>query len=286
MKSKTRFLFLALTMIAVLLPFSASTQNVGTRLESTALNGTRLTYYQRPNMGQCEADCVNNPRCKGYTWIQAGTYSRNDPAMCYLMAEVTGTVAARGHTSAVKGTTGGGNSGTGATNMGGREANISLNGNYLTYHPRSSVGECETDCANNPTCKGYTWIQAGTYKPTDQAMCYLYSAVTGRVSARGHISAVKGTTGGNGGGGGGGAAISAFKLEGSWQFHQQCKGSPWELLIGFKATSDTTFEGGFENGNGLIKNGRVSGNQITFTRVIYGDQVQQHLGTLVNEGGL
>ena len=93
MKSKTRFLFLALTMIAVLLPFSASTQNVGTRLESTALNGTRLTYYQRPNMGQCEADCVNNPRCKGYTWIQAGTYSRNDPAMCYLMAEVTGQPA-------------------------------------------------------------------------------------------------------------------------------------------------------------------------------------------------
>jgi hypothetical protein len=109
-------------------------------------------------------------------------------------------------------------------------------------------------------------------------MCYLMSAVTGRYSARGHFSGVKGTAGG------GGATISAYKLEGHWDYHQRCKG-PWTPLMGIKPTSDTTFEGGFENGNGAIKDGRVSGNQITFTRVIYGDQVQKHWGTLVNEGG-
>jgi hypothetical protein len=187
---------------------------------------------------------------------------------------------------------GGGRSGewvltrSGGASLGAREDNTALNGTRLTYYQRPDFNQCQADCANNANCKGFTWIQAGTYNANDAAMCYLMSAVTGRYSARGHFSGVKGDGGGTGGGGGGGATISAYKLEGSWQFNQQCKG-PWGLLIGIKPTSDTTFEGGFENGNGTIKDGRISGNQITFTRVIYEplNQVQSHWGTLVNEGG-
>lgn len=89
----------------------------------------------------------------------------------------------------------------GAANL---EQNTALNGKNLTYYPRGTVQQCESDCDGNQNCKGFTWIQAGTYKPGDAAMCYLLSAVTGRSSARGHISGVKGggttTTGGTTGG--------------------------------------------------------------------------------------
>jgi hypothetical protein len=87
-----------------------------------------------------------------------------------------------------------------AQGFGAREDNTALNGTTLTYYPRPSVDQCQSDCANNGNCRGFTWIQAGTYNPRDSAMCYLISAVTGRASARGHISAVKGGGGGNGGG--------------------------------------------------------------------------------------
>lgn len=160
--------------------------------------------------------------------------------------------------------------------FGALEENTSLEGTRLTYYQRPSVGQCQADCANNPNCKGFTWIQAGTYNANDAAMCYLLSAVTGRATARGHISGVKGAAGGGGG------AISASSLKGFWQWHA-CN-DEYGLLMGIEPTSDTTFEGGFENGNGTIKNGRVNGNQITFTRVI-GDVVQHYSGQLVNEGG-
>ncbi len=104
MTFKTGLLTCALT-IAFILLFSprANTQGlVGAREDHTALNGTRLTYYQQPNFGQCQIDCANNAKCKGFTWIQAGTYNKGDAAMCYLMAEVTGRAPARGHFSEVK----------------------------------------------------------------------------------------------------------------------------------------------------------------------------------------
>jgi hypothetical protein len=159
--------------------------------------------------------------------------------------------------------------------LGATEANTALDGTRLTYYPRPTFSQCQTDCANNANCKGFTWIQAGTYNANDAAMCYLLSAVTGRYSARGHYSAVKAATGGG--------TISAYSLKGFWQWHA-CN-DEFGMLIGIEPKSDTTFEGGFENGNGMIKNGRVNGDQITFTRVIYGDQVQHYSGRLVNEGG-
>lgn len=78
-----------------------------------------------------------------------------------------------------------------AQTLGAAEANTALTGTRLTYYPRPSGGQCQADCANNPNCQGYTWIQAGTYNPNDAAMCYLMSAVTGRSAARGHYSAFK-----------------------------------------------------------------------------------------------
>lgn len=71
------------------------------------------------------------------------------------------------------------------------EVGVALNGTNLRYYPRPSAAQCQADCAATPQCRGSTWIQAGTYKPSDPAMCYLLSAVTGRSQARGHVSLVK-----------------------------------------------------------------------------------------------
>ncbi len=73
----------------------------------------------------------------------------------------------------------------------GVEVGVALNGTNLTYYPRPSAAECQADCAANPRCQGSTWIAAGTYKPSDAAMCYLLSVVTSKNQARGHISLVK-----------------------------------------------------------------------------------------------
>lgn len=109
MTNNIRLLTLTLvTVVVLLLPLLASTQGFGALEENTSLNGTRITYYQRPSVGQCQADCANNPNCKGFTWIAAGTYNANDAAMCYLMSAVTGRATARGHISGVKATGGGG----------------------------------------------------------------------------------------------------------------------------------------------------------------------------------
>jgi|GEM_PF-4575012 len=64
--------------------------------DQTALDGTRLTYYPRDNVEQCQADC------RGFTLIKAGTYNPGDAAMCYLLSAVTKRIPARGHVSGVK----------------------------------------------------------------------------------------------------------------------------------------------------------------------------------------
>lgn len=103
MRLNIQLLSLTLTVaLALLLPPIASTQSFGARESNTGYDGTRLTYYQRGSADQCQADCANNPNCKGYTWIQAGTYNANDAAVCYLMSSVIGRTSARGHFSAVK----------------------------------------------------------------------------------------------------------------------------------------------------------------------------------------
>lgn len=69
--------------------------------------------------------------------------------------------------------------------------NISFNGTRITYYPRPSFEQCESDCAKMENCKGFTWIRPGAYNPGDSAMCYLMSAVTDRVSHSCCISAVR-----------------------------------------------------------------------------------------------
>ena len=56
---------------------------------NTSLNGSRITYYQRPSFALCQADCAGNANCKGLTWIRPGAYNPSDPGMCYLMSAVT-----------------------------------------------------------------------------------------------------------------------------------------------------------------------------------------------------
>lgn len=176
------------TLTAALVPLHAETaapQDIGAVEDGTALQGTNLTYYAA-DFGRCQADCANNGQCRGFTWIRAGTYNPGDPAMCYLMANVTGRGAARGHVSVVKG------SGGGAVGGGGREEGTALQGTNLTYYAKPDFAGCQADCAGNPQCKGFTWIAPGTYSAGDPAMCYLMASVTGRSPARGHVSMVGG----------------------------------------------------------------------------------------------
>jgi hypothetical protein len=69
--------------------------------------------------------------------------------------------------------------------------NTSLNGSRITYYQRTSFALCEADCAANANCKGLAWIRPGAYNPGDPGMCYLLSAVTGRVPHPCCIAAVR-----------------------------------------------------------------------------------------------
>ena len=67
-----------------------------------SLQGTNLTYYRGTTAVQCQADCDANHKCKAYTLIRAGAYNPNDPPMCYLISEVTGSAASSCCISAIK----------------------------------------------------------------------------------------------------------------------------------------------------------------------------------------
>lgn len=69
--------------------------------------------------------------------------------------------------------------------------NMTFEGSRITYYPRTSFELCQSDCAGNANCKGLTWIRPGAYNPGDPGMCYLMSAVTGRVPHACCISAVR-----------------------------------------------------------------------------------------------
>jgi hypothetical protein len=63
-----------------------------TVLNNITFNGSRITYYPRPSFGQCQADCLGNASCRGFTWIRPGAYNPGDSAMCYLMSALTARV--------------------------------------------------------------------------------------------------------------------------------------------------------------------------------------------------
>lgn len=67
----------------------------------------------------------------------------------------------------------------------------SLVGENLTYYRGTTPGRCQSDCEENPECKGFTFIRKGAYNPNDPPMCYLASKVTGESSHSCCISAVK-----------------------------------------------------------------------------------------------
>lgn len=69
---------------------------------NASLQGTNLTYYRGTTAEQCKADCDKNPKCKAFTLIRAGAYNPNDPPMCYLASEVTGSVPSTCCISAIK----------------------------------------------------------------------------------------------------------------------------------------------------------------------------------------
>lgn len=256
--------------IALVLVSSLYGQAFGPSENGVSLEGTRLTYYPRPAFAQCSTDCANNGNCKGFTWIAAGTYKAADPAMCYLMSAVTGRVPAKGHTSAVKGA-------PAPPPVAGTETGVALTGTNLRYYPSPGVAQCQADCVKEVNCKGFSLIAAGTYKPSDPPMCYLLSAVTGKSQAKGYTSGVKqaGTPPPP-------PPPSGVDIKGMWQWHS-CN-DEYAMLIGFSSLDGGgNFTGGFENGNGEIKNGTLRGDRIEFDRV--SGWTQHYSGQMVNAGG-
>ena len=71
---------------------TASPKPVFSILNNTSFNGSRITYYPRASVAQCQADCAGNSNCKGFTWVRPGAYKAGDSAMCYLMSAVTAKV--------------------------------------------------------------------------------------------------------------------------------------------------------------------------------------------------
>ncbi len=72
------------------------------RYEAASLTGENLTYYRGTTPEQCQSDCGNNQKCKGFTYIRAGAYNAGDPPMCYLASVVTGAAPHSCCISAVK----------------------------------------------------------------------------------------------------------------------------------------------------------------------------------------
>jgi hypothetical protein len=251
--------------LALMFVSSIYAQTLGPSEREVQLQGSRLTYYPRPALTQCQADCANNPNCQGVTWINAGTYQPSDPAMCYLLSAVTGRSPARGHISAVKD----------ASTPAGAEAGVYLNGTRLTYYQRPAFAQCQADCANNPNCQGFTWINAGTYQPSDAAMCYLLSEVTGRSPARGHFSGVKQVSAGTGG-----AGTTPMLVKGDWNF-KCCDDTGYQTLI-IATQTGATFTGSFEGSSGRIT-GQIQGTSIVFDNVYPdGSGSQHYVGQLIN----
>lgn len=60
------------------------------RIDNASLNGENLTYYRGTTPEQCQEDCDKEKACRGFTYIRAGAYNPNDPAMCYQASKVTG----------------------------------------------------------------------------------------------------------------------------------------------------------------------------------------------------
>jgi hypothetical protein len=56
---------------------------------NTSINeGERITYYGGTTREACQDDCLKNPDCRAYTFINAGAFNPGESQMCYLMSEV------------------------------------------------------------------------------------------------------------------------------------------------------------------------------------------------------
>jgi hypothetical protein len=58
------------------------------------------------------------------------------------------------------------------------ENNINRGGSdYRNYETGADPGQCRTDCANDPTCRAFTWVRPGIQG--SKAQCWLKSAAPG-----------------------------------------------------------------------------------------------------------
>ena len=256
------------------------------------LNGTTLTYYQRPDQAQCHVDCVNNPNCRGATWIQAGTYNPRDAAMCYQLSGVSSRFAKGGHVSMVKTVALPGAGGDGVFRPpqvnGMAVDNCAVWGNNCGWGGAHQFCQAQGFAAarsfqlNRP---GRTYV-LGTRQVCQGAQCVGFSEVVcmsgatpvaGRQPAAPAVPVVPVAPV---------APVApvppATPLSGQWQWAATCPEASWGGLLGIGTlAADGSFKGGFENGNGDLQ-GRASGERIEFLRTLGG--LQQRWSAVLSAG--
>lgn len=176
MRNKTlAFCAVSLLMISP----AAKSQGFGAREDGVSYTGTNLTYYPAPTFEKCQTDCANNGNCKGFSWIQAGTYTPRDPAMCYLVSAITGRTAARGHYSAVK-IAGGGGTPTPVVGANGFTAEDGTNRHGSDYKSfdlaQPNYALCRDACVGDANCRAYTYLKPGAQGQAN-GRCFLKSEI-------------------------------------------------------------------------------------------------------------
>lgn len=65
----------------------------------TVLQGILMSTHRRDQINLCQLDCLNNPNCKGYSWVHQPA---NMTSTCHLFSSVTARSRARFYVSGLK----------------------------------------------------------------------------------------------------------------------------------------------------------------------------------------
>jgi hypothetical protein len=130
-----------------------------------------------PRLELCENACAKDAQCKAYTYVKPGIQGPH--ARCWLKSSVPNSLANSCCISRVK-------EGTGSTRsgFGPRVDNTTFSGaTNIRFFGVNDIAECETACAADPQCRGYSLVKRGAYESNpNNAVCYLLSSLGQRVN--------------------------------------------------------------------------------------------------------
>lgn len=193
-------------------------------------DGTTLTYYRGTTAEQCRADCDKNPGCAAFTFIKAGAFGPNDPAMCYLMSEVKKVTPSSCCVTAIKNESDGGSRSARNTNRN-RTTPTRPQVEALPADADEPVAKTSTPPARPPVTKIPTPTSAGgTCTASDQA---LWAKISGTWQAKYGYVTFSGSC----------ENITGFWMQGTWSHPLRKDGT---------------------DQRGEISDGKMSGGSLTF----------------------